>query len=333
MTEEKVIDLLTNISSKGFTLLQAKAYIAVLKLGEATGSAIAEQAGINRSKIYDVLGDLELMGAVQRISREGKTRYIGVDPKIVFKILKERFVEDLDNSIEILENVISAKELIDEKAVTFSRIQIKNLNVNEFKMMISTTEKARSQFLEMLSPENRPKEHVILLELEQKREEDFILLIGDYEALLFNPPTSNQIKNALRFLGRDFSLFLQGVVQHLWDERIPAHIDEEIREGERKLLAKGVATNMHYILANGTIRHQHLRPVPVLITDSHISFLYQGEEDPKIPIRNIRNIKTEGNFIECEIFSATGMFLARLTFTLLTNAMAISNLIDLLSKR
>lgn len=331
-SEEEIIDLLTNISTKGFTNLQAKAYLSLLKIGEGTGSAIAEQAGINRSKIYDVLGDLELMGAVRRVPQEGKTKYIGVDPEEVLENLKNSFIIDLEISKKALERIKETFEFLDETSVTLSRMNTKNLNINDFKIMVSTTQRARGQLFELLSPENRPSEEVTLLELGKKPEKgDLILLIGEYEVLLFNLPTSTQIKNVLRFLGREFSMFFEGLVQHLWDQALPDHIMEDIEKGERLLLAKEMVTLMRYRLANGSIRNEHLRPVPMLITDTHISFIYLDEEDPKIPIQNIKSTREEDGMIFCDLFTVTGVKLATLEFKPLSNSKIIRNLITVLS--
>ncbi len=330
-SEEDIIDLLTKISTKGFTNLQAKAYLSLLKLGEGTGSAIAEQAGINRSKIYDVLGDLELMGAVRRISREGKTIYVGIDPNEVLEKLKGDFIADLEISKKALERIKNTFGFLDEASVTLSRMQTKNLNINDFSIMISTTQRARGQLLELLPPENRPSEEVTLLELGKRPTKgDLIMLIGDYEVLLFNAPTSSQIKNVLRFLGREFSIFFKGIVNHLWDQYLPQHIIEDIQKGDRLLLAKEMVTLMRYRLANGAIRNEHLRPVPMLITDTHISFIYLDEEDPKIPIKNIKTIKIENGMIFCDLYSATGNKLATLEFKPLSNTLMIRNLISVL---
>ncbi len=333
-SEEDIIDLLTKISTKGFTNHQAKAYLSLLKIGEGTGSAIAEQAGINRSKIYDVLGDLELMGAVRRISRDGKTIYFAVDPSVVLERLKENFIVDLEISKEALERIKNTFEFLDESSVTLSRMQTKNLNINDFKIMISTTERGRSQLLELLPPENRPSEDVTLLELGTRPEKgDLVMLIGDYEVLLFNVPTSSQMKNVLRFLGKEFSIFFEGIVRHLWDQDLPDLIMEDINKGDRLLLAKEMVTLMRYRLANGIVRHEHLRPVPMVITDTHISFIYQEEEDPKIPIQNIKQVREENGMVFCELYAVTGAKLATLEFKPLSNAIMIRNLVSVLATR
>ena len=94
----ELISILSDFSAKSFTELQAAAYVALIKMGEESGSAVAGEAGINRSKIYDILGQLEEMGAVQKVSRDEKTRYVAVSPDEFLPKLIEKFAEDINKA-------------------------------------------------------------------------------------------------------------------------------------------------------------------------------------------------------------------------------------------
>ena len=86
-----LISALSDFSATSFTELQAAAYVALVKMGEESGSAVAGEAGINRSKIYDILGQLESMGAVKKVSRENKSRYFAVPPDELLPRLIDKF--------------------------------------------------------------------------------------------------------------------------------------------------------------------------------------------------------------------------------------------------
>ncbi|OLS29461.1 MAG: hypothetical protein HeimC2_00120, partial [Candidatus Heimdallarchaeota archaeon LC_2] len=145
MSKKAFPDLIESLSSfniTGFTKLQAAAYIAILKMGEETGSAIAAESGINRSKIYDILGQLEEMSAVKRVSREGKPKYIAVDPGTVLSKILSEFKTKITKSKESLESLVNLREDISESNITLTTLFLKDLDINEFEYLISSRERS-----------------------------------------------------------------------------------------------------------------------------------------------------------------------------------------------
>ena len=132
MAYDGLIDELTSLSNTNFTRLQAAAYIAILQMGEETGSAIAKESGINRSKIYDILEQLEQMGAINKISREGKTRYQAVAPSTVFSRISEDFQRGLLQSKETLESLINLDKDIEPTSITLTTLFLKEVNTNDY---------------------------------------------------------------------------------------------------------------------------------------------------------------------------------------------------------
>ncbi len=332
MTEEQLVELLSNISATGFTNLQAKAYISLLKIGESTGSAIAEQSGINRSKIYDVLGDLEAMGAVARISREGKAKYVAIDPEIVFKGISSSFLQILENGKDALLKLKDTFEFLSETGVTFTKLNLQNLNVNDFHTLVATTEKARLRFLEVLPPHHRPNQDVLLVTLNvDLGKGGLIMLINAFEVIVLNVPTSYQVNNALRFLGSEYGKFFGGLIRTTMEKSIPDAIKLEFEKGKRKVLAVELVQFMRYTLANGSVRHEHARPVLMVVTDTHISFIFEEEEDPKIPIGNIGEVVLDGETLVCSIFGSKQQLVGTLMTKPVRNAVLLKNIIEFAS--
>lgn len=68
-------DLLQKLEKSGFTIKESKVYLAVLELGGAFPSRIAEYAGINRSTTYATLLNLSVRGLVNEIQKRNKIFY------------------------------------------------------------------------------------------------------------------------------------------------------------------------------------------------------------------------------------------------------------------
>jgi sugar-specific transcriptional regulator TrmB len=61
---DSVVDDLTRL---GLTFNEARAYKALVRLGNATARSVADASGIPRSKVYETLSQLEKRGIAQKI--------------------------------------------------------------------------------------------------------------------------------------------------------------------------------------------------------------------------------------------------------------------------
>jgi len=68
-------EILQKLEKSGFTIREAKVYLASLELGGAFPSKIAEYAGINRSTTYAILQNLSVRGLVNEIQKRNKLFY------------------------------------------------------------------------------------------------------------------------------------------------------------------------------------------------------------------------------------------------------------------
>ena len=74
-------DLLSLVERIGFDDKEAKIYIALLELGEATVLEVGKRAGVKRPTAYLVLDTLHAKGAAFKTRASGRTRFIAEKPK------------------------------------------------------------------------------------------------------------------------------------------------------------------------------------------------------------------------------------------------------------
>ncbi|VVB63783.1 HTH-type sugar sensing transcriptional regulator TrmBL1 [uncultured archaeon] len=99
--KESIVEGLKKI---GLTEYEAKAYAALVGLGEATARDIHDASGVPRTRIYDILRDLTNKGFVEFV--EGSpTYYRVVDPDLVMERIRDEFVEAIDKSKKELRNL------------------------------------------------------------------------------------------------------------------------------------------------------------------------------------------------------------------------------------
>lgn len=92
---QKHLELLQNL---GLDQKESALYLALLELGQAEVSSIAEKAGIKRPTAYFVLNDLENKGFVHSVT-SGKTKnFVAEDPKKLLALEKTK-IADLEQAL------------------------------------------------------------------------------------------------------------------------------------------------------------------------------------------------------------------------------------------
>ncbi len=94
---EKIVNALKNL---GFREYEARVYAALIAKGELTASEIHKVSGVPRTKVYEVLRNLEERGFVEMI-KSSPASFRAIDPEMVF----EDYKQSLESSIQ---TVISA---------------------------------------------------------------------------------------------------------------------------------------------------------------------------------------------------------------------------------
>lgn len=91
--ENKHSQLKINLQSFGFSEKEADVYVALLELGKGTVSKISQQAGINRTTGYDILGSLVNKKLVSVSGKEPKQEYAAEPPTAITEYLKRQILE------------------------------------------------------------------------------------------------------------------------------------------------------------------------------------------------------------------------------------------------
>ncbi|MHA2169010.1 MAG: TrmB family transcriptional regulator [Candidatus Kariarchaeaceae archaeon] len=325
-----LINSLTSMSQFGFTKLQASAYIALLQMGEETGSSIAAGSGINRSKIYDILGQLEELGAINKVSREGKIRYVALPPDVVLPKILKQFTEELGKGQRALESISDLTEEIDPIYFTHTKINLKDLNTNDFDYMISSTERSRIELVDRLPKDNRPTSNVNILNLNlEDVTRGYIFLVKDDLTLLFGTPVGQSVE-ATRITSSEISKFILAIIRSSWTDDLPPSVVDEMARGERRVLLQGKSMFMRYELVHGK-EFAHPRPITFVCTDTHLSFFYLGEEDPKIPLFTISEVNIESNGLLKVVTAGQKGPLGTLIMKTVDNPVFLSNILKTLS--
>lgn len=94
-------DMINSLKDLGLSRYEAQAYIGLTKIIKGHAEEIAQVSGLPRSRIYDILNDLEKKGFVE-IKRGRPLEYNVVEPNIIFKREKEKLISKLDKTEEKL---------------------------------------------------------------------------------------------------------------------------------------------------------------------------------------------------------------------------------------
>lgn len=104
----------------GLTQGEIKVYLALLRLGQTTAGPIVDEAGVTRSKIYDILERLKQKGLVGYIVKEATRYFSAAPPSNILSYLDEREQAIHQEKEEI-------KRIIPDLVMQYSRARHKNM--------------------------------------------------------------------------------------------------------------------------------------------------------------------------------------------------------------
>lgn len=81
---------LSSLEKIGLTKNQAKLYVSLLKLGQATAQQIMHESGMHRSRVYDSLESLEEQGLVSSVVKDFKRYFQAVSPEKLLQYIEEK---------------------------------------------------------------------------------------------------------------------------------------------------------------------------------------------------------------------------------------------------
>ena len=102
---EKLIKILKKL---GLNRYEALTYIGINKIISGTADEIAQISDLPRSRIYDILNELEKKGFVE-VKRGRPIKYSVIEPKIIIKKEKNELINELDECEEELQKLYDDK--------------------------------------------------------------------------------------------------------------------------------------------------------------------------------------------------------------------------------
>ncbi len=107
----------------GFSEGEEKAYLALLKIGSARIVSISKEAGISRSKMYEVLERLSRRGVVSHYRKNNVLYYRAAEPERILEYLDEktkeinRQKEDFRKQLPLFNQIITEQSIAKEAEV------------------------------------------------------------------------------------------------------------------------------------------------------------------------------------------------------------------------
>ncbi len=97
--------IVSRLREVGFSLYEARLYVALLRAGDQNGNEVAKRAAVPSSKAYAALEKLASEGIVQTINGGSQTRWAAVDPEELVGRLRKHYNAPLDFLAEELPKV------------------------------------------------------------------------------------------------------------------------------------------------------------------------------------------------------------------------------------
>lgn len=101
-------ELFTCLNVLGFSELESKIYIALLKNGEMSAYQLAKKIEISRSSIYNALEHMTLKGMAELVPND-TALYIAQSPEVLLKKLENSFLKSTRTASKLLKKYEVAK--------------------------------------------------------------------------------------------------------------------------------------------------------------------------------------------------------------------------------
>lgn len=110
------MDLSNKLQNIGFNDKEAKVYVSLLGLGQATAQQLSIRSGLKRSTTYVVLESLMNKGLASTVEKGKKTYFVALPPEEIQKVIKK-------DKEELEEKLAEAKKLVPELNLIFNVTQ------------------------------------------------------------------------------------------------------------------------------------------------------------------------------------------------------------------
>jgi sugar-specific transcriptional regulator TrmB len=115
VSDDQIID---NLQELGFTLNDARVYLALVHYGPSTPAELATRCGVDRTRVYDSVKRLAAQHFVGQESAKSRPKYWAEDPATVFQEIQQKLADKIKISEKLLPSLearFNAPEMPHEK--------------------------------------------------------------------------------------------------------------------------------------------------------------------------------------------------------------------------
>ncbi len=231
----------------GLSNYEAKVYLALLRLGEATAQEISKESGIPYSRIHGVLNSLADKGLIEVILLRPK-KYRLINPQLALNILADKLKRKIDTSKEIILSiaqqcreapkitdiefgVIQDKDVLEALAVSLIKTASKELLLSvpiDFALRIGhILEELREKKIHIAlnlynvtRGEDLEKLQMVADEIRFRESPNAFIIVKDFEEAVYSPKIRVGAKRpftSLHIIGDDLIyIFSSFYYHHIW---------------------------------------------------------------------------------------------------------------------
>ncbi|MFC7008304.1 TrmB family transcriptional regulator [Halalkalicoccus salilacus] len=110
-TEDEAVNLLEEL---GLTEYEARCFVALSRVGNASAKEVSDLSGVPRSRVYDAVERLHRRGLVD-VQQSDPRQYQALPKDDALAVLRERYTTTLDATDEALSGLRRSEELEEEE--------------------------------------------------------------------------------------------------------------------------------------------------------------------------------------------------------------------------
>jgi sugar-specific transcriptional regulator TrmB len=151
-------DFIIKLKSLGFTEYESKVFIAVLRGTLMSASEIADNAGIRRTDVYNILKSFVEKGYCNEIETNSVLKYEMIDPDIIFDKIERDILKKKESELAALKDTMkNLKPLYrseqNEKSKIVNIELIRGYNQHREGKFVELLQSAKKEILFMIRPE------------------------------------------------------------------------------------------------------------------------------------------------------------------------------------
>lgn len=158
-------ELIKNLESLGFTNYESKVFLVLMKGHNMTAAEIAEEAGIPRTSVYDILKIFSEKGYCNELETPTKLRYEAIDPEVIEGKIQNELLQTCEKRIKVL------KTVFDEVKANY-KASLPSENKVDVELIKGFNKNRTQKFLELLKASNKEVKLMNSLEGFVSKEQD-----------------------------------------------------------------------------------------------------------------------------------------------------------------